>query len=178
MSLCINSHCPNPQNRDDELFCLSCGSELLLQGRYRVMHQLGGGGFGLTAEDCDIFGNGLANVAIGEASNPLVQRCQIHDGKKAGLLVYKNAKGTIENCNIFSNALSGVEIREGNTPVIRQCIINKNKYNAVYVYDQGGGKIENCDLTANVRTAFDRDKTSNIQNIGNKIDAPSPIKTP
>ncbi|MBW4642444.1 MAG: right-handed parallel beta-helix repeat-containing protein [Goleter apudmare HA4340-LM2] len=54
MSLCINSHCPNPQNRDDELFCLSCGSELLLQGRYRVMRQLGGGGFGLTFEMIEV----------------------------------------------------------------------------------------------------------------------------
>ncbi len=54
MSLCINSHCPNPQNRDDELFCLSCGSELLLQGRYRVTRQLGGGGFGLTFEIIEV----------------------------------------------------------------------------------------------------------------------------
>ncbi|MFK0735300.1 MAG: 4-Cys prefix domain-containing protein [Gloeotrichia echinulata GP01] len=47
MSLCIKPDCSKPQNRDDELFCLSCGSELLLQGRYRVIRQLGGGGFGL-----------------------------------------------------------------------------------------------------------------------------------
>ncbi|MBD2517496.1 serine/threonine protein kinase [Nostoc sp. FACHB-973] len=50
MSLCINLQCSKAQNRDDELFCLNCGSELLLRGRYRVMHQLGSGGFGLTFE--------------------------------------------------------------------------------------------------------------------------------
>ncbi|NJM88280.1 MAG: hypothetical protein HC847_15050 [Hydrococcus sp. RU_2_2] len=43
MSLCINPRCPNPQNQDTLLFCTSCGSELLLEGRYRVMQQLGGG---------------------------------------------------------------------------------------------------------------------------------------
>jgi eukaryotic-like serine/threonine-protein kinase len=50
MSLCINPRCPNPQNQDTLLFCVSCGSELLLEGRYRVTQQLGGGGFGKTYE--------------------------------------------------------------------------------------------------------------------------------
>jgi serine/threonine protein kinase len=50
MSLCINPRCPNPINRDTLLFCVSCGSELLLEGRYRVTQQLGGGGFGKTYE--------------------------------------------------------------------------------------------------------------------------------
>lgn len=53
MSLCINPRCPNPQNRDTELFCQSCHSELLLEGRYRVMYQLGSGGFGKTYEVSD-----------------------------------------------------------------------------------------------------------------------------
>lgn len=57
MSLCINPLCSKPQNRDDELFCLTCGSELLLQGRYRVMRQLGGGGFGLTFEVNEVRNN-------------------------------------------------------------------------------------------------------------------------
>lgn len=50
MSLCINPKCPHTSNPDDMLFCQACGSELLLQGRYRVIQQLGGGGFGLTFE--------------------------------------------------------------------------------------------------------------------------------
>ncbi|OUL20153.1 protein kinase [Nostoc sp. RF31YmG] len=54
MSFCINPHCLNPQNRDDELFCISCGSELLLQGRYRVVRQLGGGGFAVTFEALEV----------------------------------------------------------------------------------------------------------------------------
>ncbi|BAY92133.1 MULTISPECIES: right-handed parallel beta-helix repeat-containing protein [unclassified Tolypothrix] len=54
MSFCINPQCTNPQNSNDELFCLSCGSELLLQGRYRVVRQLGGGGFAVTFEVMEV----------------------------------------------------------------------------------------------------------------------------
>jgi serine/threonine protein kinase len=53
MSLCINPRCPNPQNRDTQLFCHSCSSELLLEGRYRVSGKLGSGGFGKTYEVSD-----------------------------------------------------------------------------------------------------------------------------
>jgi eukaryotic-like serine/threonine-protein kinase len=53
MSLCINPSCPNPQNLDTQLFCISCGSELLLEGRYRVVCKLGSGGFGKTYEVTD-----------------------------------------------------------------------------------------------------------------------------
>ena len=49
MSLCINPHCPKPQNPDTEIFCQACGWELLLAGRYRIIRLLSGkGGFGRT----------------------------------------------------------------------------------------------------------------------------------
>ena len=50
MTLCINPHCAKPDNPDKIIFCLGCGSELLLQGRYKVVKYLGGGGFGKTYE--------------------------------------------------------------------------------------------------------------------------------
>jgi serine/threonine protein kinase len=50
MSLCISPTCSNPQNPDNVLFCQTCGSELLLQGRYRVLRVLDSGGFGKTYE--------------------------------------------------------------------------------------------------------------------------------
>ncbi|HEY9597531.1 MAG TPA: serine/threonine-protein kinase [Cyanophyceae cyanobacterium] len=42
MSLCINPSCPKPTapENDRNLFCIGCGSELVLQGRYRVMRLL------------------------------------------------------------------------------------------------------------------------------------------
>jgi DNA-directed RNA polymerase subunit RPC12/RpoP len=50
MTSCINPHCPksvDPLNANN-LICRNCGSEILLQGRYRVLKQLGQGGFGNT----------------------------------------------------------------------------------------------------------------------------------
>jgi serine/threonine protein kinase len=49
MSLCINPSCPKPDflENDRNRFCLSCGSDLILQGRYRVTRLLGDkSGFG------------------------------------------------------------------------------------------------------------------------------------
>ena len=59
MSYCINPHCPHPQNKRQPLFCQSCGSELLLEGCYRVIGPLGGGGFAKTYEVDD---SGTAKV--------------------------------------------------------------------------------------------------------------------
>ncbi|MGI8502087.1 MAG: protein kinase domain-containing protein [Hassallia sp.] len=56
MSYCINPHCPKPIDpvNANNCICRNCGSEILLQGRYRVLKQLGKGGFGETFEvdDC------------------------------------------------------------------------------------------------------------------------------
>ncbi|NET53597.1 MAG: protein kinase, partial [Merismopedia sp. SIO2A8] len=53
MSFCINPDCQHPQNLDHELFCQSCGSELLLEGCYKVIRPLGKGGFGQIYEVCE-----------------------------------------------------------------------------------------------------------------------------
>lgn len=53
MSFCINPQCKKPANSDTALFCHGCGSELLLDGRYRVVKELGQGGFGTTYETID-----------------------------------------------------------------------------------------------------------------------------
>lgn len=53
MSLCINPQCQQPVNSDTTIFCQGCGSELLLDGRYRVLRELGQGGFGTTYEAID-----------------------------------------------------------------------------------------------------------------------------
>ena len=52
MTYCINPHCSKPVDpvNANNLTCRNCGSEILLQGRYRVLKQLGQGGFGNTFE--------------------------------------------------------------------------------------------------------------------------------
>ncbi|WP_051056121.1 serine/threonine-protein kinase [Cylindrospermum stagnale] len=61
MSRCINPNCQNPDNPDNLPRCQSCGSELLLEGRYRVTRLLSDkGGFGKTFEVIDR--NGIPKV--------------------------------------------------------------------------------------------------------------------
>ncbi|NEP81342.1 MAG: protein kinase [Okeania sp. SIO3B3] len=48
MSYCLNPQCPNPQNSEETLYCLACGSKLLLRERYRPIKPIGRGGFGRT----------------------------------------------------------------------------------------------------------------------------------
>ncbi len=55
MSYCLNPNCPNPTDSANvqRRTCSQCGSDLLLQRRYRATRQLGGGGFGKTFEIID-----------------------------------------------------------------------------------------------------------------------------
>jgi Ca-activated chloride channel homolog len=48
MSYCLNLACSNPKNAPRTDICNTCGSTLLLQGRYRATKLLGTGGFGRT----------------------------------------------------------------------------------------------------------------------------------
>lgn len=52
MSYCFNPNCPKPDDplNAGQLVCRQCGTELLLQNRYRGIQKLGEGGFGLTIE--------------------------------------------------------------------------------------------------------------------------------
>jgi WD40 repeat protein len=48
MSHCFNPTCQNPKNASSAQRCQTCGSELLLRSRYRLLKPLGQGGFGRT----------------------------------------------------------------------------------------------------------------------------------
>jgi len=48
MSYCLNPRCPKPENTNNEKFCQTCGSKLLLKERYRAIKPIGQGGFGRT----------------------------------------------------------------------------------------------------------------------------------
>ncbi len=88
MSLCINPHCANPENQDTSLFCQSCSSEILLDGRYRILRQLGGGGFGKTyeARDC------APNQSNSGANSLKVLKALIHNHPKYVELFQREAQ--------------------------------------------------------------------------------------
>ncbi|NMG18045.1 serine/threonine-protein kinase [Brasilonema bromeliae] len=48
MSYCLNPNCPNPVNINNEKFCHTCGSKLVLKERYHAIKPIGQGGFGRT----------------------------------------------------------------------------------------------------------------------------------
>ncbi|MDY7013291.1 MAG: serine/threonine-protein kinase [Cyanobacteriota bacterium] len=48
MSYCLNPRCRNPQNPQEETFCIYCGSRLLLGDRYRAIERISAGGIGRT----------------------------------------------------------------------------------------------------------------------------------
>lgn len=48
MSYCISPGCLCPQNTENELFCKSCATKLLLKDRYRALQPISQGGFGKT----------------------------------------------------------------------------------------------------------------------------------
>ncbi|KOR36165.1 serine/threonine protein kinase [Planktothricoides sp. SR001] len=52
MSYCVNPKCPQPDDpaNQNQNHCVHCGTELLIQGRYRISREIGSGGFGKTYE--------------------------------------------------------------------------------------------------------------------------------
>lgn len=66
MSYCLNPNCPKPDDESNakRRICSQCGSDLLLQGRYRVTKKMGGGGFGQTFEILDKKDNTLKVLKV------------------------------------------------------------------------------------------------------------------
>jgi len=61
---CLDRNCPQPQNFRNESTCLSCGSNLLLQNRYRALQLIGQGGFGKTFKGVDESQASASYIAI------------------------------------------------------------------------------------------------------------------
>lgn len=62
MSYCINPNCRNFNEPGNQSTCPDCGSESLVEGRYRVIQRLGKGGFGQTFEVEDVRREGTKKV--------------------------------------------------------------------------------------------------------------------
>lgn len=101
-------------------------------------------------EDCAIFANTLANVAIEEGGNPTLRRCQIYEGAETGIYVWGKGQGLLEDCAIFSNALAGVAVEQSAQLTLRRCRIHDNRECGIYLWDQGKALLEDCEITTNV----------------------------
>lgn len=100
--------------------------------------------------ECDITSDTLACVAIsGLSTHPEIQSCWLHDANGSGLLIERNAQGTIENCHIFRNSYPNISIMDYADPVIRKCKIYNGKNYGILVWKNGIGTIEDCDIIAN-----------------------------
>ncbi len=100
-------------------------------------------------EECDITSDSRSCIAIhGQSAHPIIRRCTIHDGQRAGVAVYEKARAVIEDCDILANAGPGVQISEGGAPTVRRCRIHHEKV-GVFVHTNGHGVIEDCDIFAN-----------------------------
>ncbi len=89
MSLCINPSCPKPETPDNLLFCPTCGSELLLEGRYRATCELGKGGFGKTYEVSDCT---KRNTTSGDRNTPKVLKLLTNNDAKYVELFQREAE--------------------------------------------------------------------------------------
>jgi pectin methylesterase-like acyl-CoA thioesterase len=123
----------------------------------------------LVIEDSDLTANSNYSVVAigGSTANPIIRRCQIHDGKWNGIWVSNNARGLVEDCEIFDNGSSGVGIGQGANLVIRQCQINWNEGNAIKVYNKGSVTVEECDLTENTGGAWNIAQGGYVRSSGN-----------
>lgn len=96
-------------------------------------------------EDCDIFRNANANVAITGGANPSIKNCRIFEGENGGVVAWQNgAAGEIENCEIFGHRLANVGISDSANPTFRSCKIFGGRDSGVFVHQSGYGVFEDC----------------------------------
>ena len=100
-------------------------------------------------EDCEIFTNALAGVAVEQNANLALRRCRIHDNRECGVYLWDQGKALLEDCEVFANVLAGVTITEGGIVRCRRCKIYQGQSAGIEVWEQGDGIVEDCDIFAN-----------------------------
>jgi hypothetical protein len=104
----------------------------------------------LRMEDCSVTSDSLACIAVhGGATSPQINHCNIHSGKRVGIIFFDHARGELIECDIFSNKESGVEIKDNANPVVKQCRIHYNASRGMHIYDGGTGEIQDCVIFEN-----------------------------
>lgn len=103
----------------------------------------------LQLEDCEITTQDLICLGVQGGADPRIRRCIIHGGKRAGVYVAENAKGTFEDNDVFGHSQSGVEIWTGSDPVLRRNRIHDCAETGVLIHSDGKGTLEDNEIFAN-----------------------------
>ncbi|NNU98469.1 right-handed parallel beta-helix repeat-containing protein [Geobacillus sp. DSP4a] len=98
---------------------------------------------------CNIHNTQRNGIFITTKGNPTIRDCKIYNNLMNGVYVNNKGRGTIENCEIYSNTYPNVCIKSEGDPVIRGCKIYESKQNGVWVKEKGRGMIENCEIYSN-----------------------------
>lgn len=88
MSLCINPNCQQAKQKIDQglnLFCSSCGSQLIINDCYRVDRRLGDGGFGIT-------------YLVSDAGTPKVLKV-LHNTEPKAIELFEQEAKVLKNLN-------------------------------------------------------------------------------
>ena len=77
-------------------------------------------------EYSDVFENEHANIIVENfGTNPHIFKCELHNGKSAGIWITENATGKIEQCSIENNELDNVLLtNQGLDVSVDNCVIN------------------------------------------------------
>ncbi|ABA20060.1 serine/threonine protein kinase [Trichormus variabilis ATCC 29413] len=111
--------------------------------------------------DCDITSDSLSGIGVhGATANPVIQKCQIHDGKQSGIYLYENSRGTIEDCDFFGNTTTEITV-DAAQPIIRRCKIHQDKEGGILFRNQAQGIVEDCDIFNNNLSGIEIRDSSN-----------------
>ena len=120
-------------------------------------------------QNCSIFSNQYAGIEVKDGADPTIQDNQIYNGQEAGILVWRQAKGTITGNDIYQNRLSGIEIREHGNPIVRNNKISEGRQAGILIHQNASGLIENNDLTGNYSSGIAIQNKANPIIISNTI---------
>ncbi len=111
MSYCINPHCPQRHNPDERLYCQSCGAELLVKQRYRLVRPLRPLEEHYQTEIFQIDDGGIAKV-LKILTNPRSQWVQLFE-RQAKVLQHLHHPGIpgVAADGYFTIAIDAVKLR-------------------------------------------------------------------
>lgn len=103
----------------------------------------------LELETCSVSSKTAMGITVRNGADPRIRYCNIHDNKKAGILISSDGVGTVEENTLFHNGGAGIEVTTGGSPTVRGNIIRDNGGPGVFVHDQGTGVVDSNDIFGN-----------------------------